>query len=106
MRIRGAEAEAKWRGLISEQVASGKTVSGFCRERGVAASQIFAWKRRLGQQTATGFIAVKRVAAEPAGSESGGGIELRLGRGRVLVIERGFDAGHLRALLAVLETES
>jgi hypothetical protein len=32
-------------------------------------------------------------------------IEIRLRRGCSLVVERGFDASHLRALLAVLESE-
>jgi hypothetical protein len=32
-------------------------------------------------------------------------IEIRLRRGRSLLVEPGFDASHLRALLAVLESE-
>ena len=59
MRVRGAEAEAKWRGLISEQEQSGKTVAAFCRERGVPASQIFAWKRRVCEKAGAGFVQVK-----------------------------------------------
>ena len=47
MRERGAEAEARWRGLVSEQVESGKSVAAFCRERGVLASQMFSWKKRF-----------------------------------------------------------
>ena len=35
-----------------------------------------------------------------------GAIEVRLMRGRSLVVEPGFDAYHLRALLAVLEAEA
>jgi len=38
----------------------------------------------------------------PAGARSSA-IEIRLKGGRSLVVEPGFDAGHLRALLAVLE---
>jgi hypothetical protein len=33
-------------------------------------------------------------------------IEIRLNHGRSLVVEPGFDAQHLRALLAVLESEA
>jgi hypothetical protein len=32
--------------------------------------------------------------------------EIRLSKGRSLFVEPGFDASHLRALLAVLETEA
>ena len=32
---RTARARAYWRALLNEQAASGKTVRGFCRERGV-----------------------------------------------------------------------
>ena len=64
MRARGAEAEAKWRGLISEQEQSGKTVAEFCRERGIAASKLYSWKRRcLGDKATAGFV---RLRAAPA----------------------------------------
>jgi hypothetical protein len=33
-------------------------------------------------------------------------IEVRLNKGRSLLVEPGFDASHLRALLTVLETEA
>jgi hypothetical protein len=33
-------------------------------------------------------------------------IEIRLSKGRSLLVEPGFDAGHLRALLAIVETEA
>jgi transposase len=47
MRIGEAEAEAKWFGLIKEQEQSGQSVAGFCRERGVRASQLYGWKKRI-----------------------------------------------------------
>ena len=33
-------------------------------------------------------------------------IEIRLNKGRTLLVDPGFDADHLRALLAVLETDA
>ena len=60
MRVRGAEAEAKWQGLISEQEQSGKTVAEFCRERGIAASKLYSWKQRfVGAKPASGFVQLK-----------------------------------------------
>jgi transposase-like protein len=107
MRVRGAEAEAKWRGLISEQEQSGKTVAEFCRERGIAASKLYSWKRRLEDKKAVcGFVRVRVAPAAESVRTACSGIEVRLAGGRSLVVEAGFDASHLRALLAVLENRS
>ena len=107
MRVRGAEAEAKWLGLISEQEQSGKTVAEFCRERGIAASKLYSWKQRcVGAKAASGFVRLKvgpAVETETV-STARSGIEVRLSGGRSFVVEPGFDASHLRALLAVLES--
>jgi hypothetical protein len=107
MRARGAEAEAKWLGLISEQEQSGKPVAEFCRERGIAASKLYSWKRRcVVEKAASGFVRVRAAPAvkiEPVATARSG-IEVRLVGGRSLVVESGFDASHLRALLAVLES--
>ena len=124
MRHRKSEAWAKWRVLVAEQNQSGQGVAAFCRERGLRSGQFFAWKKRLREVDAGGpgedslsavppvarFVAVE-VAADaetkrPAPAMHGGAIEVRLGRSRSLVVERGFDAHHLRALLSVLEAEA
>ena len=101
-------AEARWRGLVSEQVESGKSVAAFCRERGVPASQMFFWKKRLRDSDAPAFVevAVSPVPeAAPQLPQPGSAIEVRLRGGHSVVVERGFDANHLRALLLVLESE-
>jgi antitoxin component of MazEF toxin-antitoxin module len=41
-----------------------------------------------------------------SGAAQGTTIEVRLGNGRSLMVSPEFNAGHLRALLAVLESES
>ena len=53
-------------------------------------------------------VEVTRVAEAkwPALVVASGAIEVRLGRCRSLVVEPGFDACHLRALLSVLEAEA
>lgn len=93
---------------MSEQVESGKSVAAFCRERGVPASQMFAWKKRFRDAGATKFveIAVKPALEITPPSAQGNGIEVRLKAGRSVVVEPGFSASHLRALLAVLENEA
>ena len=105
MRVRGAEAEAKWLGLISEQEQSGKTVAEFCRERGIAASKLYSWKQRC-VGGASGFVRLKVAPAVETETvaTARSGIEVRLAGGRSFVVEPGFDVSHLRALLAVLES--
>lgn len=98
---RGREAWAKWRGLVAEQRRSGQSVAAFCRERGVSAPSFFAWKKRLNQSAAEQFVAVQIAGTgEPASHRA---IEVRLGGGRSVMVEPGFDAAHLRAVLAALE---
>ena len=110
MRQRKAEAWAKWRGLVAEQRQSGQGVAAFCRERGLRCGQFFAWKKRLREAETPKFVAVEVApVAEtkwPRPVMHDGAIEVRLMRGRSLVVEPGFDADHLRALLAVLEAEA
>ncbi len=105
------EDVSRWRGLVSEQAASGKSVAAFCREHGLRDWQIYEWKKRLRQSEATSFVAVEvAVPAAPASSSPVSvqmvGIELRHRRGWSLIVEPGFDAAHLHRLLSVLETES
>ena len=109
MRARRAEAAARWRGLVSEQVESGKSVAAFCRERGVPASQMFSWKKRFREKDAVKFVEVAVTPAVESRSmpaARGGAIEVRLKGGRSLVVEPGFDASHLRILLGVLESQA
>jgi len=109
MRKRGGEAWAKWRGLVAEQRRSGQSVAAFCRERGICAPQLFAWKKRLNQAGTEQFVAVQVVEAgelpQPP-AVHGPAIEVRLGCGRSVILEPGFDVDHLRAVLAVLETQA
>ena len=78
----------------------------FCRERGIAASKLYSWKQRcVGAKAASGFVRLRVAPAVETEtvSTARSGIEVRLAGGRSFVVEPGFDASHLRALLAVLE---
>ncbi len=104
-----AELLAKWRDLVSEQSQSGQTVRAFCHYRGLRDSLFYDWKKRIREGEAPKFVEVKvkesseRRKPEP---ERYRAIEIRLPNGRSLLVEPGFDARHLRALLSVLETEA
>jgi hypothetical protein len=101
---RGSEARTKWRRTVAEQQRSGKSVAAFCRERNVCAASFFAWKKRLSQAVTEPFVAVQVVDAEEQASRRA--IEVRICGGRSVIVEPGFDAAHLRAVLAALEART
>ena len=105
MAKRRKKARTKWRRLISEQARSGQTVTAFCRERGLCRPYFFAWKKRLREDTAVKFLEVQLTEAAPKAAGDSR-IEIRLQNGRSLLVGRGFDAEHVRTLLAVVETAS
>jgi hypothetical protein len=105
------QARSKWRSLIAEQEESGERVTAFCRMRGLERRYFYYWKRRL-RETAVQPQFVELQLTKPAlshwhvGRELGSTIEVRLRNGRSLMVAPEFDALHLRALLAVVESES
>ena len=60
------------------------------------------WKKRLRENTTARFVEVQ-VAEFPADVVGDSRIEVRLQNGRSLMVGRGFDAEHVRGLLAVVE---
>ncbi len=76
----------------------------------MTSSQLFAWKKRLREAEQAEFIEVQMVPYKEhqhsrRAPQQHRAIEIRLERGCSLAVEPGFDADHLRALLAVLEAE-
>ena len=94
-----AEAER----LVRDFEQSGLSRKAFCTGRGVALHTLDYYRHR------------NRVRRPIAGAESlvpvelidqasaGGGLRVELANGRRIVVEAGFDASHLKRLLAVLE---
>ena len=104
-----AEVWSKWSALVREQSTSGQSVTRFCFERGLSSGQFFAWKKRLREAEGAKFVALELapvVEANWPATMGSRAIEVRLKRGRSLMVEPGFDARHLRALLSVLEGEA
>lgn len=102
MKKRSKKAWTKWRRLIREQARSGQTVTAFCRERSLCRPYFFVWKKRLEESEAAKFLEVQ--VSERAPSTAGdAGVEIRLQNGRTLMVRPGFDAEHVRALMAVVE---
>jgi transposase-like protein len=102
MTKRTKKAWRKWRRLVSEQGRSGQTVTAFCRERGLCRPYFFVWKKRLCKSATAKFLEVQLAEPTPSVPDDSR-IEVRLQNGRSLVVGRGFDAEHVRALLEVVE---
>src|SRR2546429_4733179 len=97
MTKRGKKARTKWRRLISEHARSGQTVTAFCREHGLCRPYFFAWKKRLRKDTAVKFLEVQLTESAPKAAGDSR-VEIRLQNGRSLLVGRGFDAEHVRAV--------
>ena len=87
---------------MSEQARSGQSVAAFCRERSLCVPHFYWWKKRLRENTAMKFVEVQ-VAKPTPSTPSDPRVEIRLQNGRSLMVGRGFDPEHVRALLAVVE---
>jgi len=119
------DAATRWRKLLEDQRASGLPISAFCRERGIAAASLFAWRRKLTRGSeraaplavAETFKPVTIIAqAEPRrdGGDDGAGsaielpaasfIELCLRGGRQLMVRRGFDRQLLVDVIHAVES--
>ena len=110
MGTRSISARAKWRRIIQEQADSGRTVAQFCRSSGIAASSLFAWKRRLARGAAAPAFVEARLqgggdAVERAeGSEgSASTIEVICAQGRRILVRPGFDRTMLSEVVNALE---
>jgi hypothetical protein len=100
MTRRSKKAWAKWQKLVREQERSGQSVKTFCQERALCRPYFFTWKKRLRESTAARFLEVRVAEPNTAGDSR---VEIRLRNGRALLVGRGFDAEHVRALLALAE---
>ncbi|HVH85733.1 MAG TPA: hypothetical protein VM912_03360, partial [Terriglobales bacterium] len=100
----------KWRSLVSEWQASGQSVAGFCRGRQVSEALFHYWKKRLRVQVRPQFVELQvakpQLRVKHFSSALGATIEVRLSNGRSLMVPPEFDASHLRALLAIVESWS
>jgi transposase len=101
--------------LVTETMEPGMSVSLVARRRGVSASQLFRWRRQFAGETGvpeqTPIFAPVQLLSEPLASPPtsepefchGGIIEIMLGGGRVVRVDRHVDAEALRRVLGVLE---
>jgi hypothetical protein len=90
--------------MAADYEASGLTREAFCNQRDVGLKTLDRYVTRYRKQRADGSEPQRWVAVEVA-AHSGCGSEMTvlLSTGRRIEVKRGFDAGALRQLVAVLE---
>jgi hypothetical protein len=90
--------------LVAEYEASGLGSEEFCKQKKISFKTLARYRARYGPQKAKGNQTPRLVAVEVAKpSGSGGELSVLLASGRRIEVKRGFDAGTLRQLVAVLE---
>jgi hypothetical protein len=94
-----AEAER----LVRDFEQSGLSRKAFCTARGVALHTLDYYRHRDHVRRQNGgaerLVPVELIDPTPAG----GSLRVELANGRRIVVEAGFDASHLKRLLAFLE---
>ena len=95
---------SQWRALIDGQQASGLSVAAFCRRHDVVTASFYAWRRRLGESSAspqrTDFVRLEPASPEVAKESEV--IEVRFACGATLRC----PASHLRELVSLLIGEA
>src|SRR5579863_6662898 len=97
------QTRSRWRTLIDEQATSGLEAAEFCRQRSIATSSFYCWRRKLARppQPAQGRFVPVKLAEGPEGLS--GALEVRLSNGREGRVRGRFDREVLVELIAVLE---
>lgn len=74
----------QWRERIAQQAASGKGVTAFCQEQGIATQRFYWWRKRLARREDQAATSVAGVApfldlgAMPAATQGDGSLSIRV----------------------------
>lgn len=98
-RNRDVGLEQRWRERLARWQQGDAAVADFCDDEGVSVASFYAWRRRFhaAPPPAT-FVPVRVVTPPPTAT-----LEVGLAGGRTIRVPVGFDAQHLRAVVAALE---
>jgi transposase-like protein len=99
--------EARWRELVCEQEASGRTVRAFAEARGLSAATLYWWRSALARRGRSSRPRLAEVTlldtAAAVEDKASPPFELALSGGRNLRVPSNFNPESLRRLLGVLE---
>ena len=97
--------------IVSETLSGGATVTEVARRHDLDRSLLYRWRRELGvvarMEEPRAFVPVKveapNVAVGMPAAAASSAIEIHVGRGRSVRVNRDFDASTLSRVLDVLE---
>lgn len=134
--LRDPKLEQFWRAALAKWVTSGRNIRDFCRQHRLTEPSFYAWRREIAARDGTPIAAPTHAtptastrrtstpsrAAAPAPRRSSAPaprpsfvalrvvpdtpLELVLRSGHVVRVPPGYDAAHLRAVVAALEAAS
>lgn len=80
-RLRSAVVWGQWRERLERFGAAGVTVAEFCEWEGVSPAAFYAWRRKLGTESAAGPSFVQVVPAQRESADDRGRVVMTLGDG-------------------------
>lgn len=92
------ELVAVWRERLQAQQASGLSVAAWCKQAGVSAWSVYAWRKRLSPPPA----AAKLIGVPVVGMTTGPMLEMHTPGGYVLRLSSAEQVGWLPAILATV----
>jgi transposase-like protein len=95
-----SEQQELWRQRVAEQQKSGLSIQAFCKQNGIPAHALYAWRRKMGAQKPVTFALVK---AKPLVAETRT-LEFVLAQGERLLIP--CEESVLRMVVSVLREQS
>ncbi|HEV2700976.1 MAG TPA: hypothetical protein VGV09_05045 [Steroidobacteraceae bacterium] len=109
MNIKRRRSRAEIQQLVAEFEVGGLGRTAFCQQRGLSLSSLARYRKRQEQKAAETAESKRWLAVEvsgraaAAGAERASSLAVVLRAGRRIEVGRGFDAGTLQRLLAVVE---
>ncbi len=101
--------------ILDEIALSGLGVVAVARRHDVSPQQVYGWRRHFRRNalakptpllvpvTLVDAVAPEAHSVEPVGVARASRVEIRCQNGRVLIVETGFDAAELKALIRSVE---
>ena len=83
-----------WANVFAKQVNSGMSTAAFCRDKGIATSKFYYWRKRLAP-TKDGFVQLQ------CADDQGSGVSIRRD-GWEVTVSKNFDASTLQRVLRTL----
>ena len=89
--------------ILKETTQPGVIVAAVARRHGIGTGQLYTWRKQLLRGAMTGFVPVELVQPEPAGEMvDTGRIDIRLGGGFTVSVDRLVDRQALRLVLEIV----